>query len=123
MEVATLRAGLLDRRIVLQRNVYTLSSSGDKIDSWSTLSTRWASLNPLSGDERNAAQQWIAKEQVKFTVRWSADISDLSPLDRIIFPASDVSESPIPTRSTYDVMAVMEEGRQEGLIILAARQP
>lgn len=117
-----MRAGPLDRRIELQRKTNSWSSSGQPIEVWGLLAQRWANYKPLSGDERNAAQQWIAREQVKFTIRWSPELANFSPLDRIIFPASDVANSPVPSRSIYDVIAVNEEGRQEGIAILAARR-
>ena len=117
-----MRAGSLDRRIELQRKTTSWSSSGQPVETWSTLTQRWANYKSLTGDERNAAQQWIAREQVKFTIRWSSDVSDFSSLDRIIFPATDASVSPVPSRSIYDVIAVSEEGRQKGIAILAARR-
>jgi len=118
----TIRAGKLDVRIALQRKTTSLSNSGTPFDSWSNLSERWAELNNVQGDERNAAQQWIAREQVKFTIRYSSDIADLSPLDRIVFPANDAINSPPPIRSNYDIISVLAEGRNEKLVILAARQ-
>ena len=116
------RAGSLDVRIVLQRKATSYSSAGEPVDTWSTLATRWASLDPVTGVEQNAAEQWIAREQTKFTIRWSPDVNDLSPLDQVIFPASDASNSPVPARSTYDIIAVHEIGRHEQMAILAARR-
>ncbi len=117
-----MRAGQLDVRIALQRKTTSLSSSGSPVDAWSTLAERWSGLDPLEGYERNASEQWIAREQVKFTIRWSAEISDFSPLDRVIFPADDASVSPMPTRSIYDVISVLAMGRNVEINILAARQ-
>lgn len=117
-----MRAGTLDRRIELQRKTNSWSSTGQPIEAWGALVQRWAEVKPLSGDERNAAQQWIAREQVKFTIRWSPEVANFSPLDRVVFPATDSSVSPVPSRSIYDVIAVNEEGRQEGMAILAARR-
>jgi len=117
-----MRAGLLDRRIALQRKSVSYSSSGTPVETWSTLVERWSAVEPITGDERNAAQQWIAREQTRFTVRWSEEIADLSPLDRVVYPADDVSSSPLPSRSIYDVIAVHEEGRHVALVIMAARR-
>ena len=118
----TVRAGTLDVRIALRRKTSSFSSSGEEIETWTTLATRWASIDPIIGDERNASEQWIAREQSRFTTRWSADIDDLSPLDLVIFPAADASNSPVPSRSTYDVIAVHAKGRNDQLVILAARR-
>ena len=117
-----MRAGQLDQRIALQRKTDNLSSSGTPVESWSTLVERWAAVDPVVGDERSAAEQWIAREQVKFTIRWSTEVRDFSPLDRVVFPASDASVSPVPTRSIYDVVSVLAKGRNVEVDILAARQ-
>jgi head-tail adaptor len=117
-----MRAGTLDQRIALQRKTTDYSSSGAPIETWSTLAERWSSLDPVSGLERSAAQQWIAREQVQFVLRWSPEVSDLSPLDQVIHPASDAASSPIPSRSVYDIMAVLAIGRNESIKIMAARR-
>lgn len=117
-----MRAGTLDTRIALQRKTASYSASGEPTDTWSTLAERWASINPLIGDERNASEQWVAREQTKFVLRWSSEVNDFSPLDQVIHPASDASISPVPSRSTYDVMAVLQQGRNEQIIIMAARR-
>jgi SPP1 family predicted phage head-tail adaptor len=107
---------------VLQRKTSTISSSGSPTETWSTLATVWANVKPITGTERNAAQQWIAREQTQFTVRWSDDVANFSPLDRVIYPAADVGSSPLSNRSIYDVMAVHEPQRQVNLVIMAARR-
>lgn len=117
-----MRAGLLDRTIVLQRKTMSYSSTGEPVEMWSNIATRRAAIDPVTGDERNAAQQWIAREQTKFTVRWSVEIVDLSPLDRVIFPADDASTSPTPSRSIYDIISAEIQGRNEQFVILAARR-
>jgi head-tail adaptor len=117
-----MRAGTLDIRIALQRKTISYSSSGVPVETWATLVQRWASINPLTGDERNAAQQWIAREQTQFTLRWSSEIADLSPLDQLIYPASDAANSPVPSRSTFDIISVHEVGRNDKIVINAARR-
>jgi head-tail adaptor len=117
-----MRAGTLDVRIALQRKATSYSIAGDPVDVWSTLVERWSAVDPVRGDERNAAQQWVAREQTKFTLRWSAAIDDFSPLDRVIFPADDAANSPISSRSTYDVIEVHQEGRNDKVVIMAARR-
>jgi len=117
-----MRAGQLDTRVALQRKTTTYSGSGDPVDTWSTLVERWAGLRPLTGVEANASEQWVAREQTEFMVRWSQEIAALSPLDRVICPADDASLSPEVARSVYDIVAVHEVGRNEALRIIAARR-
>ena len=114
----------MDRRVSLQRKTTNLSPSGAAIETWSTLATRWASASPVSGEERFSAPQLVARQQSEFQVRWSSDIADLSPLDRVIFPAiPDASPPPaIPNTSIFDIVEVHEIGRREGLKIIAVRR-
>jgi head-tail adaptor len=116
------RAGLLDTLIAIQRKSQSYSSTGEPTETWSTLAQRWADLRPVTGTELNAAEQWVAREQTEFTIRWSPDVADVSPLDRIICPASAASSSPVLVRSIYDVIAVHEPIRNDTLKLLAARR-
>lgn len=120
-----MRGGTLDRRIAIQRVTVTQSPSGEEQETWATLSTRPARYEFLAGDERFAADQFVARGQVAFTVRWASAIADVSPLDRIIYPASALNDSPAAPlqNKTYDIIAVQEIGRHEALrIITAVRQ-
>jgi SPP1 family predicted phage head-tail adaptor len=118
-----MRAGPLDRRIVLQRFTATQSPSGQPIETWTAFGgERWAMRLPVVGAERYGTEQLAAKEQVEFRIRWVDAIADLQPADRLIEPASDASMSPIPTRSLYDIIAVHEIGRREGLRVITARR-
>lgn len=120
-----MRAGKLDRRVAVQRFIATSSSSGEPIETWATIGgiARWASKTAVTGLERFGTEQLEAKEQIEFRLRWADDLADLQPKDRLIEPASDAGSSPIPERSTYDVIAVLELGRHEGLRVLATRRP
>lgn len=120
-----MRAGRLDRKIDLQRKSATVSPSGQPIETWTTIAARrWSSVTPASGDERFSQPQLAAKQQTEFQVRWSGDVADVSPLDRIIYPAVTEGSPPpaIPTTNIYDILAVHEIGRREGLKIIAVRR-
>lgn len=108
----------LDRKITLQRYTSTENDLGETVEDWTTLATRRAQYFAVDGDERFGGEQWVAKEQVEFRVRWDTLVATLSPLDRVIYPASG---SPTPA-NTYDIMAVIELGRHVGLRIMAARR-
>lgn len=129
-----MRAGRLDREISVMRKQIALSPSGDVIETWiPVILKRAASLSPIAGSERWAAEQYVAQEQVEFQVRWARVLATLSPQDRIICPAlslADLEGSPpayaleatIGDRRQYEIMAVLEIGRREALRILAARR-
>ena len=119
-----MRAGKLDRRVVVQRFVSSSSPSGETVETWSPIGpVRFASKSAIIGVERYGSQQLEAKEQVEFRLRWAVDLADLRPADRIVEPASDAGGDPINERSIYDMFAVLELGRHEGLRVLATRRP
>jgi head-tail adaptor len=104
---------------VVQRFTASLSPSGEPIETWLPMGpNRWASKTPVAGIERFGSEQLEAKEQVEFQLRWSDDLFDLQPADRIIEPATSTVG-----RSIYDIFAVLEIGRREGFRILATRRP
>ncbi len=123
-----MKAGSFDRRVTIQRKTVTLSGSGDTVETLANLVVRRpASMWPLNGDERFASPQEIASEQVEFRVRYSTNLSDLTPLDRVIYPALTTAQAAdagyvIPTRSIYDVLAASEMGRREGIKIITRRR-
>jgi SPP1 family predicted phage head-tail adaptor len=120
-----MRYGRLDRRITIQRKIVTSSPSGQPIETWVDLDPRrWASVNPVSGDERFTEPQLAGKQQTEFQVRYSADVASLTPLDRIVYPAIEPASPPpeIPPATIYDVLAVHEVGRREGLRIITSRR-
>lgn len=120
-----MRAGYLDRLIDIQRKTSTASDSGESIDAWNNIASRRAAgYRSLRGDERFAAPQVVAEEQVEFKIRYSDNVADLSPLDRIIYPASSEAspEDDPDSRRIYNILAVPEVGRREGLRIIAVRR-
>src|SRR5262245_56170577 len=119
-----MRGGTLDRKIAIQRMTSTQSPSGEVIEAWQTLSTRPASMQSLTGDERFSNDKYVARAQVAFTVRWAQALADLSPLDRIIYPAEATANSPADplTNKIYDIVVVQEVGRREALRILTVVQ-
>jgi SPP1 family predicted phage head-tail adaptor len=120
-----MRAGRLDRKITIQRKTTTVEESGQATETWADLAAnRWAAVLPLAGDERFAVPEIGANQQAEFQVRWSSSIAGLTPKDRIIYPIPDDTSpaTPIPDTSVYDVAAVHEIGRREGLRIIAIRR-
>ena len=79
-----MRAGSLDRRITIQRRTLTQSPSGESSEAWTNISLRRpASMWPLKGDDETfRSPEKVAYERIEFRIRYSADVADLSPLDR-----------------------------------------
>lgn len=104
-----MRAGPLDRRIVIQEAVTVQDSLGQPIETWSTFAERWASRMDVTGRERFASQQEIASETTVFRIRW---------LEGVTRQMRITSEG-----KTYDIESIAELGRREGLDISATARP
>lgn len=114
----------LDRLLTIQRREKTQDASGQEIYAWvDRVHLREAAYRPLSGDERFAAAQWSARQQVEFELRYSDDVADVNPLDRIIYPAPDEANLQSPaSHFIFDVMDCAEQGRQRALKIKCVRR-
>ena len=122
-----MRSGRLDRRIDIQRFTQTTSDSGEPIETWADIATnRPASYRALKGDERYLTPQVTAIDQVEFTIRYEDALSNLNPKDRVVYPSRAPDSPAAPENDLtkiYDVLAVNELGRREGLQIIAERRP
>ena len=99
-----LRAGLLDRRVALERRIDVTDDSGQAVDHFVRVATVWARVEPLGGREGFGQQQWIATGDVRFTIRWRDDVT---PLHRVVHAGQ-----------AFDVMSVAEDGRREALLVV-----
>lgn len=103
-----MKAGALDRTIVLQRATLAPNAMNEPVETWGTLATRRASYQPVSDGERSQAAEVAAVIDCRFQIRWSADVASLSPKDRLTFEGR-----------VFDIRGVKEIGRRQGLEISA----
>ena len=101
-------AGRLDRRIVIQRATTSADAFNQPLETFAALATVWAAAVPVSDGERMKAGQTLAGKMTRFTIRYSSEVADVDPRDRIVFDGR-----------TYDIAGVKELGRREGLEITA----
>ncbi len=101
-----MRAGDLDRKIKIEKNTPSKNDFGEDVEKWSTFSTVWAKVIPLRGQERFESKLVSAELDTMFRIRYLAGVI---PTMRIIHE----------TR-IYDIHAVMEIGRREGLDLLSS---
>lgn len=118
-----MRAGRLDKFITIQRKTETQSMSGEPTEAWTTIIQRrsagvWV---PAQGSEAFTAPQLVARERVEWLIRVSDDVDDLSPLDRVVYPAIEADEVS-DDRTIYDIVSVHED-RKDGLRLVTARRP
>lgn len=101
-------AGSLDRRVTFERATVSVDDYGAAVETWAPLATVWAAVTPISDGERWAAGQVAAEVSARFVVRWSHDVSDISPANRLVMSGR-----------VYGIEGVKEIGRREGLEITA----
>jgi SPP1 family predicted phage head-tail adaptor len=102
--------GFLDRRVTIQHFTSSQNEFGEVIETWEDLATVWANVRELRGLERVEAARLTAVVDVYFTIRWRTDIE---PKQRVSYEGE-----------LFDIQAVMELPRREGLQIEAKwREP
>jgi SPP1 family predicted phage head-tail adaptor len=103
-----LRAGLLNRFIRIERLVDDVAASGQPTRRPETVCECWARVEPLGGREEFGSEQWVAKGDVRFTIRRRDDVN---PLMQIVYG-----------ERVYDVVTVAEDiGMDATLIVGKAR--
>lgn len=78
-----MRAGQLRHQIVLQRRTMArTANSAEMAETWTSVGTVWANVEPLSGSELLRAQQTQAETTHQVTIR---HFDELTPRDRVRF--------------------------------------
>ena len=104
-----MRAGPLDRRIVLERSTSTPNEYNEPVLAWATLATRWASYEPIRDGEKFSASETAASLSARFVIRHSSAVADLNPKDRLTFEGV-----------VHQILNVKPIGRREGIEITTA---
>lgn len=99
-----MKAGELDRRITLETYTTTKNSYGEEEKTWSTLATVWAKIDYSGGTEDFEADKNTAIGRVRFSIRHRTDVTEQT---RILYESE-----------YYDILAINEIGRREGLELI-----
>jgi SPP1 family predicted phage head-tail adaptor len=101
-----MHAGRRDRPVQLQTRTESTGPTGQVLEGWSPLTTVWATVEVLAGDESwdGAAAQRTAMQRVTFTIRWRPGLSPRGT--RVVWEGRE-----------YDVKNVAEVGRQDALAL------
>ena len=103
-----MQAGDLDRRITIERYDTAPDAFNEGTKVWSPIVTVWASKKDVSDSERVAAQEVGAEISTRFQIRYSTQVKDVDPRDRLICEGR-----------VYSISAVKEIGRRDGLELSA----
>lgn len=100
-----MKAGQLDRRILIQRRVTVRNEHGEEVEGWVDVATAWARFERVSGGEEFKAEQRTNRQQVRFTIRYRPGIE---PTMTVVYDGE-----------RYEVEDVGEtgEGRRDGLVL------
>ena len=96
-----MRAGDLDRRIVIEKRVITTSPFNEEIITFEPLAEVWAHVLQQGGREFLGAEAVTAERRVVFRIRWLAGVS---ALHRVVYEGR-----------AHNITEVREIGRREGL--------
>lgn len=78
-----LLSGDLDRRVTLQRDTgTTVNEHGEPVRNWTALAPRWASIEPLTGQELTQAGAIVAGVTHSVMIR---PYAGLTPKDRLLY--------------------------------------
>jgi SPP1 family predicted phage head-tail adaptor len=102
-------AGALDRRVTIRRAAISYGTFNDPVSTWLDLITVWAAARRVTDIEQFRAQEIGAEVTARFTIRYSSEVADLGPADRLAFEGRE-----------YNITGVRELGRREWLEISAA---
>lgn len=104
-----MRAGLIRRRVTVQRYTATQNSLGEEVATWSNLFSAWASVDAVTASERFASgsQQELATVTHRIRLRYRDDYV-AGPKDRVSFDGK-----------TFDIeSAVDPDGRRRETVML-----
>jgi len=106
------QAGMLDRKITIQRFTETFNELNEPVQTWADFITVRAMRRDVSDSERFAAGQIGSSLLCRFTIRSSADSRTVTPKDRIVHEGS-----------TWSIHGVKEanEGRRRFIEITAVK--
>lgn len=105
-----MKAGKLDRRILIEKKAVVQNDLGEEVETWTTLATVWGSKQDISDGERVAAAEVSATITTRFRIRYSSAVAVVNPGDHRLSYDGKI----------WDIWGVKEIGRREGLELTAA---
>ena len=69
-----MRAGQLNKRVILQARSVSRGDSGGEVVTWTDVDTVWAAIWPKAGREYFSSDQVQAEVSGRIRIRWRADV-------------------------------------------------
>lgn len=113
---AAIRAGELDRRVVLQRATKSKNALNEEVKDFTPMAGMPAGgisarRTPISDGERGRADQLLATATDRFLIRWADAWKDVNAKDQLVCEGV-----------RYGIVGVKEVGRREGLELTCVRR-
>lgn len=105
-------SGSLNRRATFQRATVTFNSFNEEVETWSTLASVFINRRDASAGESYKAQEVGGQLSIRFTIRYSSDVADLNPRDRVLYNGA-----------VYNITGVREIMRNRWMEVDAVIQP
>lgn len=109
-----LAAGDLRERVTIQQRPVSLDSIGENTAAWVDVATVWASAEPLSGREYFASGQQQQTVDVRFRIRYRADVTGAM---RVLWRGQvhDIVGPPINFQGRREFLELMTvQGQRDG---------
>lgn len=69
-----MKAGQLRQRVTVQKMAVTRDSTGEELETWANVATRWAHIEPLKGKENYQRNIETATQLYTVTMRYQAGL-------------------------------------------------
>lgn len=103
-----MNAGRFNQRITILRRSSGVDAFNEPVNTWTTYTTVWSAVTPISDGERLRAGETLAQKASRFVIRYSTVTKTVSPLDRIQFDGA-----------VYDINGLKEISPSEYLELTA----
>jgi SPP1 family predicted phage head-tail adaptor len=104
-----MKSGSLDRFVTLRRATVTTDAMNAQVLTWADLARVPCKYTPVSDGERWRAAEMNASITARFVIRYSNNIADIGPKDRLIYEGRE-----------FDIVGAKELQRLDGIEISAA---
>ena len=78
-----MRAGRLRHSVTIERQSSAQDAYGQRMETWTTLATKRAAIEPLNGDEYFTSKGENTEVEARIRLRYDSAIADLSSSDRV----------------------------------------
>lgn len=108
-----MRAGPLRNRVIIQEATQSADSFGQPIETWATKYTVWASINPLTGRERELLGLQSQDVGYRIATRYQANVT---PSMRVTWTDREANAR------TFDIEQVIEPMAKGEQLVLMCRE-